>query len=114
MIRWVGLISLGVLLGLVSLLVGAIGLLLSLVAAIGAFAISPRRVRAQSGGVLLTSGALTAAALLGRIVLVDARDPAVSLGPGTRETFVAAIILGLVGFAVAIWGASRDSRTRAP
>jgi hypothetical protein len=112
--RWVTLISVGVLLGLVSLLAGAIGLLLSLVVAIGAFSISPRRVRAQSGGVLLASGALTAAALLGRIVLVDARDPAVSLGPGTRETFVAAIIVGVLGLAVAIWGASRHSRTHAP
>jgi hypothetical protein len=114
MARLLGLIGLGVLLGLVSLLAGSVGLLLSLVAAIGAFTTSPRHVRTQSGGVLLASAALTAGALLGRILLVDARDPAVSLAPGTREMFVAAVILGLLGLAVAIWGARREGRTREP
>lgn len=105
------LIGLGVMLGVVSLEAGPLGLLLSLLAAVGAFSMAPRQVRARSGGVLLASAAITASLLLGRIVLIDARDPAVSLAPGTRETFVAALILAGLGFAVAIYG-SRSSRTQ--
>ena len=111
MARYIGLIGLGVLLGLVSLLAGLVGLLLSLIASIGAFLIYPAATRARSGGVLLASAAITASVLLGRVVIIDARDPAVSLAPGTQETFAVAIVLALLGFGAAIFGSRQGSPT---
>lgn len=111
MIRYIGLIGLGVLLGFVSLVAGPLGLVLSLVAAAGASLMSPEATRARSGGLLLTSAAITASVLLGRLVLIDARDPAVSLAPGTREAFVAFVVLSLVGLVVIIAKRSRASLT---
>ncbi len=111
MARYIGLIALGILLGFVSLEAGPLGLVLSLVAAIGAFLLSPRATRARSGGVLLASAATTASVLLGRVVLIDARDPAVSLAPGTQETFAVAVVLALLGLGAAIFGSRQGSPT---
>lgn len=107
----IGLIALGILLGLVSLEAGPFGLLLSLVV-VGALLASPRAARPRSVGLLLTSAAITASVLLGRVVFIDARDPAVSMAPGTRETFIASVVLSLVGLVVTIVGRPRATPTR--
>ena len=111
MARYSWLIGFGALLGLVSLEAGPLGLVLSLIAAIGAFLISPRANRARSAGVLLAGAAITASLLLGRVVLIGAQDPAIALAPGTRETFVAAVVLSVLGLAAAILGGRRGSPT---
>lgn len=102
--RYVGLVGLGFLLGLVSAEVGFVGILLSLVAAIAASLMSPVAYRTRSGGVLLASSAITISVLLGRLVLIDAQDPAVSLAPGTQEMIAVAVALSLIGLVAMIAG----------
>ena len=109
--RFVALITLGALLGFVTLAAGPPGLLVSIFAAVAAYKTSPQPVRVQSGGVLLASASFTAVALGGNLLLNAASDPAIGLAPGTLETFVAACILGLIGVSVAIVGARRGGRT---
>lgn len=104
MARYVGLVGLGFLLGLVSAEAGFVGILLSLVAAIAASLMSPDAIRTRSGGVLLASSAITISVLLGRLVLIDAQDPAVSLAPGTPEMFAASVVLSFIGLVATIAG----------
>ena len=104
MARYLGLVGIGLLLGLVSAEAGFLGLVLSLVAAIGAYRTSPISRRLRSGGVILASAAATVSLLLRRLVLVDARDPAIGLAPGTQETFLAAVALAMLGLVAVLFG----------
>lgn len=104
MTRYLGLVGIGLLLGLVSAEAGYVGLVLSLVAAIGVYRTSPISRRVRSGGVILASAAATVSLLLGRLVLVDARDPAIGLAPGTEAIFFAAVALAMLGLVAVLFG----------
>src|SRR5438128_5212303 len=102
--RLVGIVVIGALLGFITLLAGPLGLFLSSVVGIMVFSISPTDLRGQNSGVLLAASGLTASLLLGRVVLSGVRDPAIVLGPGTLETFAAAVLLAIVRGVVAVAG----------
>ena len=104
MARYAGLVGFGVLLGLVSAEAGVVGIVLSLVAALGVSLMSADSSRTRSGGLFLASSSITMSLLLGRLVVIDAQDPAVTLAPGTSEMFAAAIGLSFLGLLATITG----------
>jgi hypothetical protein len=56
------------------------------------------------GGVNLAGAPATVSLLLGRLVLVDARDPAIGLAPAPQETFLAAVALAMLGLVAVLFG----------
>lgn len=104
MVKILAVTALGGVLGFVSLVGGPLGLLPSVVVAAASFVASSGRQRTQLSGLLLATAGITASLLLGRVILSIANDPAVSLGPGTVETFAGALIVGLIGIGTALAG----------
>lgn len=110
--RVFGLALVGVMVGFVALVAGVFGLALAVIAAAGAYFATPITYRARSAAILLVSASLTVAILLGKVVLIDAQDPAIGLPPGTREEFWGAIALLAIGVIAAV--RTRGAASSAP
>lgn len=110
MVRLLGLAVIGILLGLVTVVGGPLGLVLSAIVAVMTFLSSPPNQRGQYTGVLLAAAGVTASVLLGRVVLSGVSDPAVVPGPGTLEMFASALVVSLLGGAVALAGVMRQHK----
>ena len=105
--RLLSVAGLGVVLGFTALVGGPFGLLLCVIVASAVFVTSPGRRRVQQAGLLLAAAGLTAGILLGRVVVSSVNDPAVSVAPGTFETLIAAVVLGVLGSVGAVAGLVR-------
>jgi hypothetical protein len=112
----VGLAFVGVIIGVAVLVAGWMGLLVAAIAGLLAVRAAPRQSRVAAAGVMLASAGFTIAVLLGRVWFSAAGDPSESLAPGTGETAVAALIVGLSGTVAAVssrvlaGGSSRGER----